>query len=150
MTDNEIKKALDVLDRFDLFGGQRAGRELWNEKPVDVQNEDIENFVKDVVFLKDLINRLQAEINHLENESDALLADIDFRDAEIERLKYLLDYEEKKYDLCAKRFFKEGVKEFAEELNNKGMFPHEINDDYAVGLETINNLLKEKVGEDNA
>ena len=34
---------------------------MWNEKPVDVQNEDIENFVKDVVFLKDLINRLQAE-----------------------------------------------------------------------------------------
>lgn len=67
MTDNEIKKALDILDRFDLFGGQRAGRELWNEKPVDVQNEDIENFVKNVVFIKDLINRLQAGKENLKD-----------------------------------------------------------------------------------
>lgn len=41
----------------------------------------------------------------------------------------------------------EAYKEFAKMLNNKGMFPHEINDDYAVGLETVNNLLEELVGD---
>lgn len=41
----------------------------------------------------------------------------------------------------------EAYREFAKELNNKGMLPHEINDDYAVGLKTIDNLLKELVGE---
>lgn len=44
----------------------------------------------------------------------------------------------------------EAYKEFAKRLNNKGMFPHEINDDYAVGLGTIDNLLKELVGENDA
>ena len=61
LTDNEIIKAWDILAKLDFFGGQRAGRELWNEKPVDVQNEDIKEFIKDIEFLKDLINRLQAE-----------------------------------------------------------------------------------------
>ena len=39
MTDNEIIKAWDILAKLDFFGGQRAGRELWNEKPVDVQKD---------------------------------------------------------------------------------------------------------------
>lgn len=66
MTDAEIIKAFDILDKFEFFGGQRAGRELWFDKPVDVQNADIENFSSDVRFLKDLINRQQAEIERLE------------------------------------------------------------------------------------
>lgn len=69
MTDNEIIKAWDILAKFDFFGGQRAGRELWNEKPFDVQNEDIKNFSEDVKILKDLINRQRAEI---ENYKSAL------------------------------------------------------------------------------
>ena len=125
MTDNEIKKALDNLDRFDLFGGQRAGRELWNEKPVDVQNEDIENFVKDVVFLKDLINRLQAENERLKKESE-IFADIGKMYSEIKA---------------------EAYKEFAERL--KETFPK---DDFLRSTKQISkdidNLLKEKVGED--
>ena len=63
MTDNEIIKALDILDKFEFFQGQRAWRELWNEKPTEVQDNDIQNFSKDVSFLKDLINRQKAEIS---------------------------------------------------------------------------------------
>ena len=37
MTPDEIKKALDTLDKFDFFN-QRAGRELWNDKPLNIQN----------------------------------------------------------------------------------------------------------------
>lgn len=66
MQDNEIIKGLDILNKFDFFGGQRAGRELWNDKPVEVQDEDVENFAKDVQFLKDLIKRQQAEIEELQ------------------------------------------------------------------------------------
>jgi hypothetical protein len=74
MTDNE--KAVDILHKLDFFYGQRAGRELWNEKPTDVQDKDIENFSKDVAFLKGFINRQEAEIEEQE--------------AEIERLNYIL------------------------------------------------------------
>lgn len=58
MTDNEVAKALDILEKHEFFGGQRAGRELWSKKPVDVQNEDIEDFVKDFAYLKDFIVRI--------------------------------------------------------------------------------------------
>ena len=77
MTDNEIIKALDILAKLDFFGGQRAGRELWNEKPIDVQNKDIEEFSKDIAFLKDLINRLQKEVEWLEAENERQGALID-------------------------------------------------------------------------
>jgi polyhydroxyalkanoate synthesis regulator phasin len=66
MTDNEIIKAWDILAKLDFFGGQRAGRELWFEKPVDIQDEDIRNFSNDVAFLKDFIDRQKAEIERLE------------------------------------------------------------------------------------
>ena len=37
----ELEKAFDMLDKLSFFGGQRAGRELWNNKPREVQDEDI-------------------------------------------------------------------------------------------------------------
>ena len=129
MTDNEIKKALDILDRFDLFGGQRAGRELWNEKPVDVQNEDIEKFVKDVVFLKDLINRLQAENERLQAEKDNLI---------------------KTYSECQK----ENLKEFVKRLKSQKHiclppigYPVDEND-WVIYEYDIDETYKEMVGED--
>lgn len=66
MTDNEIVKAIDILEKFDFFYGQRAGRELWAEKPFEVQDEDIKNFSRDVVFLKDFINRQKETIELLQ------------------------------------------------------------------------------------
>lgn len=64
----EIIKAIDILDRFDFFQGQRAGRELWFEKPAEVQDEDIKLFAKDVQFLKDVITRQQTEIKRLNDK----------------------------------------------------------------------------------
>ena len=29
----ELEKAIEILDKLSFFGGQRAGRELWNDKP---------------------------------------------------------------------------------------------------------------------
>lgn len=93
MTDKEIIQANDILSKFDLFGGQRAGRELWFDKPVDVQNEDIEKFSKDVAFLKDFINRQQAEIDRYKGVIKIL--EMDVAAAEIRGAKdfgkYLID-----------------------------------------------------------
>lgn len=50
-----IEQALDILDRFEFFQGQRAGRELWNEKPHHMQEQDLARFVHDVSDLKEYI-----------------------------------------------------------------------------------------------
>ena len=45
------EQAIDILEKFDFFQGQRAGRELWNDKPKDVQDKDIEDFSRDCRLL---------------------------------------------------------------------------------------------------
>ena len=54
-------------------------------------------------------------------DGDLLKAALDLinrQQAEIERLKKILAEEEEKYKLCAKRFYKVGVKDFAEKLKS--------------------------------
>ena len=53
----ELEKAIEILDKLSFFGGQRAGRELWNDKPREVQDEDIANFNRDIEYLKDIIRK---------------------------------------------------------------------------------------------
>ena len=57
MNDTTITKeqVIDILDKFNFFQGQRAGRELWNDKPFEVQEQDIKNFAKDIAVLKEYI-----------------------------------------------------------------------------------------------
>lgn len=45
------EQAIDILEKFDFFQGQRAGRELWNDKPKDIQDKDIEDFSRDCQLL---------------------------------------------------------------------------------------------------
>ena len=85
MTENKIKKANDILDKFEFFN-QRAGRELWSDKPKDIQDKDIENFLNDVKFLKDLINRLQADKEALIAGQETLQKALAEKAAEVERL----------------------------------------------------------------
>lgn len=54
-----IEKALDILEKFKFFQGQRAGRELWNDKPKEVQDQDIKDFVDNVDYVKDVISTLK-------------------------------------------------------------------------------------------
>lgn len=51
----ELDKAMEILDKLSFFGGQRAGRELWNDKPREVQDEDIASFNRDIKWLRDFI-----------------------------------------------------------------------------------------------
>ena len=53
----EIEKAIEILDKLSFFGGQRAGRELWNDKPREVQDEDIAKFNRDIEYLRGVIRR---------------------------------------------------------------------------------------------
>lgn len=53
----EIEKAIEVLDKLSFFCGQRAGRELWNDKPREVQDEDIADFNRDIEYLKGIIRK---------------------------------------------------------------------------------------------
>lgn len=53
----ELTKAMEILDKISFFGGQRAGRELWNDKPREVQDEDIANFNRDIEYLRDFIRK---------------------------------------------------------------------------------------------
>ena len=72
MKDNDIIKAFDILDKFEFFGGQRAGRLLWFNKPADIQEKDIGGFNRDIDFLKAFINRQKAEIERLNAEIEEL------------------------------------------------------------------------------
>lgn len=45
------ERAIDILEKFDFLLGQRAGRELWNDKPRDVQDRDVKEFSRDCHLL---------------------------------------------------------------------------------------------------
>lgn len=46
---------LDILNKWEFFLGQRSGRELWADKPREVQDQDIINFNRDIEKVKDYI-----------------------------------------------------------------------------------------------
>ena len=58
----ELEKCMDILDKLSFFGGQRAARELWNDKPREVQDEDIANLNRDIEYLRDIIS------NHMNDD----------------------------------------------------------------------------------
>ena len=55
--DTDVLIALEVLDKLSFFGGQRAGRELWNDKTREVQDEDIASFNRDIEWLREFIRK---------------------------------------------------------------------------------------------
>ena len=53
MKDKEKQiKVFDILDKMEFFQGQRAGRELWNNKPKEIQDKDISDFIKDINYIR--------------------------------------------------------------------------------------------------
>lgn len=53
----KIDRAIEILDKWEFFYGQRAGRELWAEKPKEVQNEDIANFCRDLGLVREALEQ---------------------------------------------------------------------------------------------
>jgi hypothetical protein len=72
------EQAIDILDKFDFFQGQRAGRELWNDKPYEVQEEDIKAFSRDVAELKAYISDVvpKSEVERLQEALSKAEADV--------------------------------------------------------------------------
>lgn len=62
----------DTLDKIQFFQGQRAGRELWNDKPRDVQDEDLATFNRDIDSVRDYIISLEKEIINLRSQKAQL------------------------------------------------------------------------------
>ena len=57
-----VEKIIDYLEQIRFFN-QRAGRELWNDKPTDIQNKDIENTDKKLGEAIQTIKELQNQIS---------------------------------------------------------------------------------------
>ncbi len=58
------EKVFDILDKWEFFFGQRAGRELWGDKPKAVQDQDIADFNRDMKIVRSalrLVSREQVE-----------------------------------------------------------------------------------------
>ena len=51
-----IEQARNILDKWQFFYGQRAGRELWAEKPETVQEQDIADFNRDIEIVRSALN----------------------------------------------------------------------------------------------
>lgn len=49
-------KVFEILSKWEFFYGQRAGRELWADKPKEVQDQDIANFNRDIETVKNWVN----------------------------------------------------------------------------------------------
>lgn len=47
-----FEEITDILDKWEFLLGQRAGRELWADKPTDVQNMDLMQFCQDLETLR--------------------------------------------------------------------------------------------------
>ena len=75
----EQEKVFDILNKFEFFQGQRAGRELWNNKPKEIQDKDISDFIKDINYIRSylqdsvVLSREEYErLKRVENEKDRL------------------------------------------------------------------------------
>ena len=52
----ETGEVFEILSKWEFFYGQRAGRELWADKPKEVQDQDIANFNRDIETVKNWVN----------------------------------------------------------------------------------------------
>lgn len=63
MIEIKTSEVLDILDKLQFFQGQRAGRELWLDKPPVVQEQDLYNFNCDIEKIR---NYIQSKNNSLQ------------------------------------------------------------------------------------
>lgn len=154
-TDEEIIKANDILDKL-VFFNQRAGRELWNEKPVEVQDEDIRNREEDIKFLKDLINRQKADFESLESEFSAMRDTANLYKKENEKWKAKVETRTQEklalgriYTQKLKTVKYEAIKEIADKLKEK-RWAAKWRAKYVqvVDVDDIDDTLKDMVGEE--
>ena len=52
---------IDILEKWSFFFGQRAGRELWGDKPKSVQDQDIADFNRDMEIVRAALRPISRE-----------------------------------------------------------------------------------------
>ena len=52
---------IDILEKWSFFFGQRAGRELWGDKPKEVQDQDIADFNRDMKIVRSALRPVSRE-----------------------------------------------------------------------------------------
>ena len=55
------EEIVDILAKMKFFQGQRAGRELWSDKPFEVQEQDLESFNKGIETIRKYILQLEEQ-----------------------------------------------------------------------------------------
>lgn len=50
---------MNILDKWGFLLGQRAGRELWTDKPTEVQDKDLADFNRDLETVRSFINLIR-------------------------------------------------------------------------------------------
>lgn len=89
---------MEILDKMQFFGGQRAGRELWADKPTDVQDADIESFNEGIEAIREYIQKLEAQNAELLQKVEQLQAE---RDAAADALtKIVQNHDESFCEYC--------------------------------------------------
>ena len=54
------EQAIDIVEKFEFFQGQRAGRELWSEKEYSIQEVDLVHFRQDCYDLLEYLKNTEA------------------------------------------------------------------------------------------
>lgn len=154
--------ALDLINRQqEQLEAAVAGQETLQKALAD-KDREVAELNSDLKLLKNDYDNLKTNFDETVEKNKRLRDKVVGLTAEkeIERLKKLLEEEEAKYKECAKRFYKEAIKEFAERL--KEALPMECitvvegNDMEGITdtgfqkddtMTTIDNLVKEMIGE---
>ena len=57
------EKAIDIVNKFEFFQGQRAGRELWLNKCRWLQEDDLDDFCQNCRELLEYIKNTEIKCN---------------------------------------------------------------------------------------
>lgn len=69
----ETGEVLEILSKWDFFYGQRAGRELWADKPRDVQDQDIADFNRDMETITNWVHEAASLMDYQVVEDEPVL-----------------------------------------------------------------------------
>lgn len=70
MIKSDLEEILDILEKWDFFYGQRSGRELWNDKPREIQDKDIKNFKRDLDKITKFIKECMVGEDDIPNDME--------------------------------------------------------------------------------
>ena len=89
MSEVKTSEILEILDKLEMFQGQRAGRELWADKPAEIQEQDLTNFNRDIGTIRKYIesqnNVLQRIVERLNGKKKTLCGTYDFYTKPLDR-----------------------------------------------------------------